>query len=103
MGYIFSLNNHNAKQIVGKDTMGYLLMEKGVEEIAEFLKTTIKAIETRTKYVNYKCTGLDNPNRAAAEVYKKDKTIGHMLQTFFNGNYNEENLNHAGIVIHIVG
>ena len=101
LGYSFSLDSNLASQTVGRDTLGYLLAEKTPEEIAKFLKTTIKAIESRAKYgKEYRCTDIDNPARAAAEIYKQDETIGKELLTLFE-NKHEDNLTLAGDVIHV--
>lgn len=102
--YLFFIENKLPKQQVGKDTIGFLLAEKEPMEIAKFLKTTIKAIQERAKYTqSSRLTDLNNPDRAAAEIYKKDEVIGKEFMTHFGSVSDGEDLTQAGEIIHVWG
>ena len=72
----------SSTQYVGKDVLGYLLMETGIKDIAEFLKTTLKAVKARQQHH----TGdafMDNikANIDATMVYLRDNAVGDKIKT----------------------
>ncbi len=108
--YCFGLNpeqevTSQLTQAVGRDTMGYLLMEKGFKGIANFLKTMVKVLDNRQKLVRMATTGsATNANIDSARMFSKDSSIGNVLKTKFpeDGLYAEYiDLNRAGECIHV--
>jgi len=88
-GYVFGLKRPKADfypattQQVGRDTMAYLLLEKGAKDIANFLKTTINVLEKRDKIHS-----IEEGDFLATEMYLKEKSIAPVLKTVHGGNLN---------------
>lgn len=87
-------------QYVGKDVLGYLMMESSINNIADFLKTTLKAVKIRqqhntgSEFINNMRANID-----ATLVYLKDKAIGHKIKTNFENGFVD--YDKAGSCIHI--
>ena len=78
-------------------------MEKTPKEIAGFLKSVIKAINERKKFVGAKLTEINNPNKTITEIFEQDEAIGkHAFQITLDRSGNEE-YNKAADVIHVWG
>ena len=97
--YVFSLAEKTPEpvpttQAVGKDVFGYLFMESDVEGIANFLKTTLKALQARLRHSN---SFLD-ADIEAGYTYSQDKYIGDII-AHANSGYHD--LQKAGECIHL--
>lgn len=87
-------------QYVGKDVLGYLLMETGVKDIAEFLKTTLKVVKARQKH-NSGDAFMDNirANIDATMLYIKDSVVGNKIKTTNDRSFAD--YDKAGACIHL--
>ena len=75
-------------QYVGKDVLGYLMMETGVKDIAKFLKSTLNAVIARQKH-NTGNAYMDNVNANidATIVYLKNNVLRNKIKTQFDNGF----------------